>query len=81
MIKKKNRKYLPVFVLEVSYSLRNYPELDIESILRKKHSGSGAGFGQRDISFYYNRSSVAIKAYLKLCKLKNLERVSISKVY
>lgn len=67
----------------VDYPSKYYDKFDtlIKKTLKKDSDGSGMGFGQRDLSFYYRTLPAAIKAFQKLNKLRLIARITLEKAY
>lgn len=67
------------YFLEATYSLNDYalgvPDDKLCNILGFQ-DGSGCGFGQRDISWYFKTEKARNKALKKACALK-LEKVNL----
>ena len=52
----------------------------LEKIVGRPSNGSGAGFGQRDLCWYFDSEDEAEKIYNKLKKVRWLDECSLNKL-
>lgn len=61
------------FKIEVMYDIVHYPKLDDKlHTLLGYSDASGAGFGERNMSWYFKSKTSAQKAFNKIRRLKNV---------
>ena len=68
-----------IFTVSVSYSADLYPEYDdvLASIAHTTDSGSGMGFGERDLSFSFGSLKTALGCFERMLDCRKLISISL----
>ena len=68
------------FFVNATYPANLYPQYDekLSKLVKKNDYGSGMGFGERDITFYFSNTRKALAAFDKLNRCKKLCRISLT---
>ena len=67
------------YSLNVTYDAQLYPEMDnkLEKLIGFESSGSGMGFGSRDVQWYFLHSRDAFEKFKRLRKMKGVLEISL----